>query len=385
MSAHIGLEITPSRVRVVERARWRSAPRRTHEIPCDVERPRETVAELRAAIGRVSTISVALGLGLLHVKHVQLPSVPLTERRRMLVLEPDRFFAASDTPLVVALAEPGEIAFAADAALVNRWLAALDEWAPVDRVVPSPIAIARADATLVGRFTIEAGTGEVGEIELVHGALRSVRRRRAPDESATSIDARAARTLPSADLAALGATITHRSDETASLVPDDRRERQRARSRRGTTVAAVACAASLAFVLWGLEGAREQRLVALEAEAARLASTTRSAMAAEHRLLSLEREAAVLRAVRAEQRDWLAMLAALSERLPDDAVVLNLRAIGDDWQIDGTAPNAASLVPLLDRDPRFENVRSLTASSRFRDDRRTYETFSIALRILRRP
>jgi hypothetical protein len=385
MSARIGLEITPSRIHVVQLARWRSAPRRTLEIPCEIDRPREAVAALREAIGRVSAISVALGLGLLHVKHVQLPSVPLPERRRMLVLEPDRFFAASDTALVVALAEPGEIAFAADASLVNRWLAALDEWAPVERVLPSPIAIARADVSLVGRFAIEAGAGEVGEIELAHGALRSVRRRRAPDESATSIDARAARPLPSADLAALGATRTHGSDETASLVPDDRRERQRARSRRATAVAALACAASLAFALWGLEGARERRLVALEAEAARLATTARSAMVAEQRLLSLEREAAVLRAATSEQRDWLAVLAALSERLPDDAVVLHLRAIGDDWQIDGTAPNAASLVPLLDRDPRFENVRSLTASSRFRDDRRTYETFSIALRILREP
>jgi len=61
--------------------------------------------------------------------------------------------------------------------------------------------------------------------------------------------------------------------------------------------------------------------------------------------------------------------------------VLSLRASAADWQIDGTALDAAAIVPLLDRDDRFEDVRFLSASSRFRDGDRTYETFSIAFRV----
>jgi hypothetical protein len=42
---------------------------------------------------------------------------------------------------------------------------------------------------------------------------------------------------------------------------------------------------------------------------------------------------------------------------------------------------AAALVPHLDRNGHFEDVRMLSASSRFRDGPRTRETFSIALRV----
>jgi hypothetical protein len=75
------------------------------------------------------------------------------------------------------------------------------------------------------------------------------------------------------------------------------------------------------------------------------------------------------------------VLAALSERLPEGATVLNLRAQGEEWQIDGTARDAAALLPLLDRDDRFDTVRFLSASARFREGPRTYETFSIAFRV----
>jgi len=77
----------------------------------------------------------------------------------------------------------------------------------------------------------------------------------------------------------------------------------------------------------------------------------------------------------------LGALAAISNALPQDVVILNARVVGQEWQLDGTAASAAALVPHLDRDGHFEDVRLLTASSRFRDGPRTRETFSIALRV----
>ena len=78
--------------------------------------------------------------------------------------------------------------------------------------------------------------------------------------------------------------------------------------------------------------------------------------------------------------DPLRVLAALGERLPRDVTVLNARAIGDEWRIDGTATNAAAILPALDGDPRFVDARFLAATARYREGGKTYESFSLAFR-----
>jgi hypothetical protein len=74
-------------------------------------------------------------------------------------------------------------------------------------------------------------------------------------------------------------------------------------------------------------------------------------------------------------------MSAVSKQLPPGATVLNLRVNGADWQVDGTAKDAAALVPLLDKDDHLENVRFLSASTRFKDGNRMVETFSIAFKV----
>jgi hypothetical protein len=78
--------------------------------------------------------------------------------------------------------------------------------------------------------------------------------------------------------------------------------------------------------------------------------------------------------------DPLRVLAALGERLPRDVTVLNARAIGDEWRIDGTATNAAAILPALDGDPRFADARFLAATARYREGGKMYESFSLAFR-----
>jgi hypothetical protein len=60
--------------------------------------------------------------------------------------------------------------------------------------------------------------------------------------------------------------------------------------------------------------------------------------------------------------------------------VLNARALGDEWRIDGTSTNAAAILPALDGDPRFVDARFLSATARYREAGKNYESFSLAFR-----
>ena len=84
--------------------------------------------------------------------------------------------------------------------------------------------------------------------------------------------------------------------------------------------------------------------------------------------------------------DPLAVLAALSARLPRDATVLDLTAAGGEWRIEGRAANAAAVVPALDGDPRgagprLADVHLAGPTTRFTEGRRAYESFSVAFRV----
>jgi hypothetical protein len=146
-------------------------------------------------------------------------------------------------------------------------------------------------------------------------------------------------------------------------------------------LAGAACLLSLVFALWALDRSRERALEAAREEAAALAVQAAPAGELEANLAAVENERLALEQAADRPVDPLVVMAALGERLPAGATVLNLRMVGREWQIDGTAPDAAAIVPLLDGDQRFHDVRFLSASSRFREGERTYETFSIAFRV----
>jgi hypothetical protein len=144
---------------------------------------------------------------------------------------------------------------------------------------------------------------------------------------------------------------------------------------------ALAARTALVLALWSLERERDRRLVRIREEMALVAPRAREAVELRDRLAAIDREGEAITEVTRRRPDPLHVLAALGERLPAGATVLRVQVRGDDWQIDGTAPDAAAIVPLLDRDERFEGVRFLSASARFREGDRTYGTFSIALRV----
>jgi protein-disulfide isomerase-like protein with CxxC motif len=191
--------------------------------------------------------------------------------------------------------------------------------------------------------------------------------------------------IEAAFLAAYGAALGVDDTNQGVLANASRRRAFNARRRRQLMTAALAALAGVSFATLTFDRWRERTLSVLEFEAARLAAQARPALDAQSRLSLLSRERVTLHEVSARRIDPSAALAAIGHALPKDVVVLSARSNGEEWRVDGTAANAAALVPALDKAGAFENVRSLSASSRFQDGVRMRETFSIAFRVRPKP
>ena len=381
MSDRLGIEITHTHVRAVALAAWGTRARATVELPWDPDNPAAAVALLSSRVGRVGRIAVALGLDCLHVKQVDLPPAPLRLRRQMIAVEPDRFFPVQDERVAVGI--DGSIAFATDQTQLDRWIEALESWAPVESVEAAPVTLARAlgrDAD--GTFTFALGDGALGVIEVRRGRLIAARHL-ASAPSNVSVAGHAvprARGVPPEMLAALGAALGLDGDMDGMMLGDRMRETVSRRRMRRLAGAAAACLLAVGFALWALDRSRDDVLARLVAEQQSLETRAAPAAALQAQLVALDREESVAGSVTAARMDPLRVIAALGERLPRDVTVLNARAIGDEWRIDGTAANAAAILPALDGDPRFADARFLAATARYREGGKTYESFSLAFR-----
>ena len=375
----IGVELSLDTVRAVSLESWRGTPR-TFECAWDPNRPADAVAQLRAHFGSANRVAISVALAFLHVKNVKLPPAPLLVRKRMLSLEPDRFFPVQDHAVVVALTEEN-IGFAVDAALLDRWIAAFAAWAPVEVVEPAPCSVARAlGKTADGIYALPAAEGEHGSVELRAGHVQGVRR--VPD-AVTGLRGKRIpehKGVPGEFSAALGAARGGNDAVDGMLLPAPLDAQIRSARVRRVALAAVLCAGAFGLSLWSVDRARERELAALRAEVRALAPRARGAEQLQDQIATLDREGAALSSA-AGSSDPLVVMSAVSKQLPPGATVLNLRVNGEEWQIDGTAKDAAALVPLLDKDDHLENVRFLSASTRFKDGSRMVETFSIAFKV----
>ncbi len=372
MSGRVVLELTPVALRGAVVSSWRRTTLHTVNIAWDPQQPEGGVAALRAAVPDADGVWVAVSSAFLHVAMTDLPPAPGEAREAMVALEPDRYFATS-APVRVALPPDSPVAFAADAAWLDRVLHLLGEWAPVMRVEAAPVA-ALAIHPADGEFAVPADHESV-LVTVRQGRLTSVRR------SATAAGA----PTETEKTPAWGVLLREDAPLTGTLMTSAERRQVRTRLWRGVATAVLGAAAALAFCMFSFDRARERTLQALSAEAERLTQEVQPALAAQQTLLLRQREAELVRLTSANRPDPSAALAAVSALLPRDAVVLNARVTGNAWQIDGTAANAAALVRVLDADDRLDNVRTLSASSRFRDGRTTRESFSIAFDVRSSP
>jgi Tfp pilus assembly protein PilN len=123
----------------------------------------------------------------------------------------------------------------------------------------------------------------------------------------------------------------------------------------------------------------------LDEQIAQLQERASSALALQQQAEALDRQADAVVEIENTRPNPLEGLLELSEEFPEDAWIRSIRSAGGEVQIDGYAGDAAALIPLFENDPRFEDVRFLSGTSRTQFGNETYENFSLALRVVRAP
>ena len=331
------------------------------------EAPVPMVDALRAVAGAPTALVLIVGLAFLEIAEPQLPPVSNDVRVRMLQRDSDRYFALREP---AAVATDGRVAFAMPCALLTSWMEALSAWSPIQAVVT--VGEAAALAGHDGKWTVPAGVGSTGHLTLRDGRVHEARRTRGgmPESE---------RTLSITELAS-GAWRASTGALDRQLLDATMRARiQRQRNRRWWQSAALA-AAALVLLAWSVDRWRERQLVALQREAQSLELATTSTRAALERLGRAESEQAAIavadrRAARPDAPS--AVLARLGALLPRDAFMQRLEWNGSEWRIDGSANDAAVLVPLLDADAQFVGVRAAAPSTRYLENGRSRSSFSI--------
>ncbi|WP_310568504.1 PilN domain-containing protein [Gemmatimonas sp.] len=331
------------------------------------EAPGPMVEALRAEFGAPASLVIIVGLAFLEIAEPQLPPVPNDVRVRMLQRDSDRYFALRES---AAVASDGSVAFAMSSALLASWLEALSAWSPVRAVVT--VATAAVLNGLDGEWAVDAGAGSTGQLTIREGRVQRARRRRASREAAE-------RTLTIAELSGGAWRASTGALDLQLLDADMRERRHRQRARRWWQSAAMA-AGALLLLGWSVDRWRERQLHALQQEAQTLERTTASARAAQERLQRAQGEQAAIAV--ADRRAALgdappAVLARLGALLPRDAFMQRLEWNGTEWRIDGSATDAAALVPLLDADAQLVGVRAAAPSTRYLENGRSRSSFSI--------
>ncbi|MCO4101534.1 MAG: PilN domain-containing protein [Gemmatimonas sp.] len=343
------------------------------ELPWHSEAASTVINALAALPSQPSRVVLIVGLAWLEAAPLTLPPVAVSLQRRMVQLDADRWFPiVSEQPSgahTVAVAIAARIALATSSARLAVWVRDFGAIAPVDGVVTLPQASAMAGLT--GTFATTADDGETGVVELGTDGVRSVRRMRA---------------TPAGQLTPLNVAACAHAVLRGDTVPldvqllDTTLERQfRNRRRVVWWRAGAVCAAALGFCLWGVDQWRERTLVRAQQERSARETSARPALDAEARRQQALAERQLVSAdtgVRTSD-----VLAALGDRLPADVFVQRAEWDGTEWRIDGSARNAATLVPLLSSIAGISNVRALAPSTRFLDGGQQRSSFSIGFRL----
>jgi Tfp pilus assembly protein PilN len=424
MMARLGVEVGPRALRGVRLDGWYRPRARVGEVECDLEHPAEAVEALRQHLGPAHRIAVALDLPLLFIKQVKLPPLSETEKRNILRLEPERFFAVRAEEMVPAVRSDDGLVFAAREAPLAEWIAALQELGPVDVIEPGPVALARAlaHAKLTSAVVLLDGQRDgVGVVEIREGRVTRARRVFGTlDDAAAALRQNGGapgtvyltpwsedrvhvlgavlpeavvQPLPAvADVAgpflsAYGAALAIGTKPTLAqtLVSPELGVRITARWWRELALAVAAAVAALVFAFSSADAWRARATRELEASLQSLRQRAAPALALQSQLEALGRESQAIRQIQRERPDPLGVLLALSKQLPAGAYLRGMRWSGAEWQIDGYAPNASRLVAQLGAAPEFKEVRFLSATTRAALGDRTYESFALAFRYAAAP
>lgn len=353
-------------------------------VPCEASGATDDVPDLAPvrdallASGAPRDIVLVIGGAWLECARPALPPLATVDRRRALHHQADRFFP---TRGAVASTVYDDVAIACDAA----WLRALREqwaaWGMVRAVLGLPEAAAAAGlsgawhAEAARRGTAAAVTlclelraAAVTAARVVRGGAPAGSRPLERDALLRAVQQRAEREWP-------------RERQLLDVTTDDAlaRAQQRAWWR-----AAALLAVSLGLLAWATGQYRERQLVAADAAQQRATTDAAAALAAQARLLRAQQEHAWLAQANQDANapgTPSRVIATLGQLIPPTAFVQRLEWDGQQWKIDGSAVDAAALVPRLDEAPAFEQVRSLAPSTRFLDGGTPRSSFSIGFRV----
>jgi Tfp pilus assembly protein PilN len=418
----LGIDLDARMLRAVRVDGWRGRRARVMETAWDPNEPGEGVGVLRETMGSAARIAVAVHLPLLLAKRVKLPPLPPAERRRVLQLEPQRFFPVRLEDLVIAVADH-EMVFAAREAPLTAWIKELGRLGPIELLEPGPAALARAlgkagtrdglvllDHAERGVGLIELRQGEIARVRRIYGGFAGVAAALEPDsgrpmppvylagwdeERAGLLTAhlRGVRVLPLQALAgvappflsAYGAALGVGSEPGASLMTEKLSARRRRRRHRTLAGAALACVSAALFALTSYDAWRQRIHDNLATRIEGLETRASVALGLQHELTAMQRRAQAVAEIERTRPDPLRVLLAVSRRLPPGAYLRALRLSGAEWQIDGYGQQAAGVTQALGSAPEFQAVRFLAATNRAQMGSRTYETFSIAFRFVPAP
>jgi hypothetical protein len=428
-----GLQLGVHQVRAVVLTQWPRRRAQAFEVPFDPERPDEAVDTLRALIGTPRRIAVAIDLQLLRTKRVTLPALSAADRRNILLLEPERFFAVRGDEIVPAVRADDELVFAVAASSLARWIEAIERIGPVDLVEPAPGALARALATASIGDALVVFDGQDAGIAIAEISRQRVTRARRPYDTLPRVAAVLAADgfpTPGCTTAYLDPWTDARHVALAGLFPNVSLEplpalgpahhgvgvagtfavaygtalalddapplaetlvspahavKIRRRRVRALGAAAAACAAAFLFALSSLDSRREREAIDLDAASVALTAHAAPALAMQAELASLTQRSEAMRAIGVERPDPLHVLHALSIALPPGAFVREIRGEGLDWQVDGYAPNASATLAALGAGTAFRDVHFLSATNRAQIANRAYESFALAFRFASTP
>ena len=377
--ARLGLELGARVIRGVRR------PQNTViEIAYERDRLEDAVRALEEHTVGVRRIAVAVGLPLLTTKRVKLPALSPTERRNILMLEPDRFFADRSHGFVPAVRADSDLVFAMQDDLLAEWVRALERIAPVDLVEAAPTSLARTLAQAGVRDGVVHVDG--GFIVLADGRVDAARHiyGDAPDATVT---VPAIGEVPAPFATAYGVALAddERRDFATTLVAPDHAEAIRGRRRRELSLAGAAAALALIFALTSLDASRDRAVSAVETGLVGLRQRAAPALALETELETHAQRARAIRELEAERPMRLSVLLALSRQLPPGAFVRGIRGSGSEWQLDGYAPSASSVVASLGASPAFKGVHFLSAMDHAQVGHQSYESFALAFRFVAAP
>jgi Tfp pilus assembly protein PilN len=132
----------------------------------------------------------------------------------------------------------------------------------------------------------------------------------------------------------------------------------------------------LTVIVWGISFPvkDELRLRQLQSENRKLEPLVTALLREETQLQQLRKEAAVLSDFEQRRGEALQVLDELSKVVPNNTYFSNLRYRAGAIEVQGSAENASTLIPLLERSALFERVNFNAPSNRGRDNR---ETFSL--------